>query len=61
MREKSGIVLNLFETFEAVTRTPSGKSPIVRQSSDYPVSGLVQIRLQLKQKARFTVKIQIPA
>ncbi len=61
MREKSGIVLNLFEALEAVTRTPSGKSPIIRQSSDYPVSGLVQIRLQLKQKARFTVKIQIPA
>lgn len=61
MREKSGIGVNLFEALEAVTQTPSGKALIIRQSSEYPVSGLVQIRLQLKQKERFTVKIRIPA
>jgi len=60
MREKSGIVLNLFEALQAVTQTPSGKSLIIRQSSDYPASGLVQIRLQLKQQERFTIKIRIP-
>jgi len=60
MTEKAGILINLYCPGTASVSLPSGRTLIIRQTTDYPVSDSVRITLQPETKEAFTVSLRIP-
>jgi DUF1680 family protein len=56
-----GIVINMYEASEGVLRTCGGIDVGVRVAGSYPFDGSVQIRLQLKDRARFEIRLRRPS
>jgi hypothetical protein len=61
MRSKSGLALNYYGPSRFAAATPSGQRLSIKQSTDYPVSGMDAIRLGLTKPEEFELKLRIPA
>ncbi|NOX53403.1 MAG: hypothetical protein GXP27_02995, partial [Planctomycetes bacterium] len=60
-RSGAGVAVNLYAESEAKLDLPDGTSLRIRQKTDYPSSGRVQIVLQPSRPTRFPVLLRIPA
>ena len=56
-----GPVINLYGTFEATSRLPSGNTVKVAQTTDYPIGDTVRIALTPGRSETFPLRLRIPA
>jgi DUF1680 family protein len=61
MQSKSGLTLNYYGPSRFAASTPMGQRVGIRQSTDYPTSGVDTIRLSLAKPERFELKLRVPA
>lgn len=60
MNSKSGPVINLYNKGEFNFSTPKGQKLVVKLDTNFPVSGSVQIRLELVNDEEFSLQLRIP-
>lgn len=60
MSTKEGIVVNFFNEGLYQLETPRGQKISVTQHTDYPVSGKIDLRIELPKAENFTIKVRIP-
>lgn len=61
MLSKEGIAVNLYIPGTVETLTPAGGKVTLHTVTDYPVSGKIEIKVELAQEEEFTVALRIPA
>ena len=60
MRDAEGLLLNWYGPGSMTTRLPSGTAVTLRQETDYPRDGLVNIQVEPAEEADFALKLRIP-
>ncbi len=61
MQSAKGIVLNHYGPGEIQTTIPSGDKLVLRQETNYPVDGNIQINVELSSPGSFEILLRIPS
>jgi DUF1680 family protein len=61
MSMKDGVSINFFVEGNYQSKTPSGKKITVQQKTNYPVSGNIQLGLEMNAPEAMTVRIRVPS
>lgn len=60
MRDAAGLFLNWYGPGQITAKLESGAEVILKQTTDYPGTGKVEIRVEPSQPGRFTLRLRIP-
>jgi hypothetical protein len=60
MTDADGVVVNLYNRGVAETRLPSGNAVRLTQNTDYPVGGLIALKIRLERSETFTLSLRLP-
>lgn len=61
MAAADGVAINLYVGGEYELKTPKGRVIILKQETDYPVSGVVKVSMELDRPETFALRLRIPA
>ena len=61
MRSKDAVVVNFYGSMTAQLASPTGTTLTLIQSTDYPASGVINIRIEVSAPSRFAISLRIPA
>jgi DUF1680 family protein len=60
MNSQEGPVINLYNAASASAITPGNHPVKLEMATDYPVSGLIKVKVEPQRKEKFTVRLRIP-
>ena len=60
MQNTEGVSVNFFIDGKYTLKTPTGQTIDILQETDYPISGVVKIKLDISKAEKMTVQLRIP-
>jgi len=60
MSSAEGPVVNFFQAADIVTSSPSGAKVGIKISGDFPMSGIVKVKVSLEDPEEFALRVRIP-